>query len=55
MFTYRYVTHLLQVPVTSWFDDMNDTELLKMIPFLKQLSTDKDVYGMLAQQYGGQT
>jgi len=39
------------VPVTSWFDDMNDKELLKLIPFLKQLSTEKDVYNSLAQQF----
>ena len=42
---------LLQVPVTSWFDDMNDDELLQLIPFLKQLSNEKDIYNLLARQF----
>lgn len=37
--------------MTSWFDDMNDRELLDMIPFLQQLSTEKDVYSMLNHQH----
>ena len=27
--------------MASWFDDMNDRELLDLIPFLEQLSTTK--------------
>ncbi|KAM9093974.1 CTD small phosphatase-like protein isoform 1-T1 [Sarcophilus harrisii] len=39
------------VPVQSWFDDMNDTELLDLIPFFEGLSREEDVYGML-QKFG---
>ncbi|XP_068427902.1 uncharacterized protein [Clinocottus analis] len=38
------------VPVTSWFDDMSDTELLDLIPFFERLSKVDDVYGALQQQ-----
>ncbi|KAM3607022.1 uncharacterized protein V6R79_000749 [Siganus canaliculatus] len=38
------------VPVASWFDDMNDTELLDLIPFFQRLSKADDVYDFLAQQ-----
>ncbi|XP_074140658.1 CTD small phosphatase-like protein isoform X4 [Sminthopsis crassicaudata] len=39
------------VPVQSWFDDMNDTELLDLIPFFEGLSREEEVYGML-QKFG---
>ncbi|KAF2359776.1 Dullard phosphatase domain eukaryotic [Trinorchestia longiramus] len=35
------------VPVSSWFDDMTDTELLDLIPFLETLSHVDSVYGVL--------
>uniref|UniRef100_A0A8B9KFM3 Mitochondrial import inner membrane translocase subunit TIM50 n=1 Tax=Astyanax mexicanus TaxID=7994 RepID=A0A8B9KFM3_ASTMX len=35
------------VPVQSWFDDMNDTELLDLLPFFEGLSKEEDVYGVL--------
>jgi len=31
------------VPIESWFDDQEDTELTKLIPFLKKLSKQEDV------------
>jgi hypothetical protein len=39
----------LQVPVASWFDDMNDRELLDLIPFLENLSKVESVYSVLQQ------
>lgn len=36
-----------QVPVQSWFDDMNDTELLDLLPFFEGLSKEEEVYGVL--------
>ncbi|XP_012885713.1 PREDICTED: CTD small phosphatase-like protein, partial [Dipodomys ordii] len=35
------------VPVQSWFDDMTDTELLDLIPFLEGLSQEENVYRVL--------
>lgn len=37
------------VPVASWFEDMNDRELLEMIPFLEQLSQVDSVYRLLKE------
>uniref|UniRef100_A0A672I054 Mitochondrial import inner membrane translocase subunit TIM50 n=1 Tax=Salarias fasciatus TaxID=181472 RepID=A0A672I054_SALFA len=35
------------VPVQSWFDDMNDTELLDLLPFFEGLSKEEEVYEVL--------
>ncbi|CAH1187651.1 unnamed protein product [Phyllotreta striolata] len=35
------------VPVASWFDDMNDSELLDLIPFFEKLSNMDNVYTVL--------
>lgn len=35
------------VPVTSWFDDMSDTELLDLIPFFESLAKVSNTSGML--------
>lgn len=35
------------VPVSSWFDDMTDSELLDLIPFLETLSHVDSVYSVL--------
>jgi len=37
----------LKVPVISWFDDMSDCELLKLIPFFEALADVDDVYTLL--------
>ncbi len=31
------------VPIESWYEDMDDTELLKLLPFLEQLVEVEDV------------
>ena len=36
------------IPIISWFEDENDTELFKLIPILQQLSYVDDVREMLA-------
>ena len=36
-----------KVPVMSWFDDMSDCELLKLIPFFEALADIDDVYTFL--------
>lgn len=54
------VTHLhltadlrsLQVPVLSWFDDMEDGELLNLLPVFEELSGAEDVYARLDQLRG---
>jgi len=38
------------IPVTTWFDDMNDTELLDLIPFLLELEKSDDVVTFLDKQ-----
>ena len=35
------------VPCTSWFDDMDNKELLEMIPFFEELSGSEDIYSLL--------
>ena len=35
------------VPCTSWFDDMDNKELLEMIPFFEELSGSDDIYSLL--------
>jgi len=35
------------VPVASWFDDMNDQELLDLLPFLESLSKVDNIYSVL--------
>ncbi|XP_051947440.1 carboxy-terminal domain RNA polymerase II polypeptide A small phosphatase 2-like [Xyrauchen texanus] len=37
------------VPVMSWFDDSEDTELLHLIPVFEELSQAEDVYSRLEQ------
>jgi len=36
-----------QVPVVSWFDDMDDAELLNLLPVFEELSQAEDVYTQL--------
>lgn len=36
-----------QVPVISWFDDPNDTELLELLPTLEAIAEADDVYTVL--------
>lgn len=40
------------VPVLSWFDDSEDTELLHLIPVFEELSQAEDVYSRLEQLRG---
>ncbi|KAK8405099.1 hypothetical protein O3P69_001588 [Scylla paramamosain] len=35
------------VPVSSWFDDMSDSELMDLVPFLETLSKVDNVYSVL--------
>jgi len=35
------------VPCTSWFDDMDNKELLEMIPFFEELSSSDNIYSLL--------
>ena len=45
----EYLMCLVQVPVVSWFDDLEDTELLSLLPVFEELSTADDVYAKLQQ------
>ena len=42
-----YICLPFQVPVASWFDDMNDRELLDLIPFFERVSKADNVYALL--------
>lgn len=39
------------MPVTSWFEDPNDTELLDLIPFFEALSKVDNVLTILGQNH----
>jgi len=39
------------IPIESWFDDDNDTELAKLSPFLDRLHNVEDVRSILRQQF----
>lgn len=39
----------MQVPVTSWFEDPNDTELRDLLPFFEALDKVDNVLTVLAQ------
>lgn len=43
---------LLQVPVVSWFDDVDDAELLNLLPVFEELSEADDIYARLDQLRG---
>ena len=43
-----------QVPVTSWFDDPNDTELMDLIPFFEALDKVDNVLSVLGQNHSFQ-
>ncbi|CAB1353884.1 unnamed protein product [Coregonus sp. 'balchen'] len=40
---------ITEVPVVSWFDDLEDTELLSLLPVFEELSEADDVYAKLQQ------
>jgi CTD small phosphatase-like protein 2 len=39
------------IPIESWFDDPSDTELLKLVPFLRKLHRVKDVRPLVRKQF----
>ncbi|RXN26888.1 carboxy-terminal domain RNA polymerase II polypeptide A small phosphatase 2-like isoform X1 [Labeo rohita] len=47
-----FTASLAKVPVLSWFDDSEDTELLHLIPVFEELSQADDVYSRLEQLRG---
>lgn len=49
---YAYGYHLDNgIPIESWFDDDNDTELLKLMGFLRRLHTVEDVRHVLRDHF----
>ena len=43
------------IPILTWYDDLNDKELLNIIPFLKYLSTENDVREVIKNVVDKQT
>lgn len=39
----QFIWYFSQIPVISWFDDYNDTELLELVPVLETISNVEDV------------
>ena len=52
LLTVVFASPCAQVPVQSWFDDMNDSELLDLLPFFEGLSKEDEVYGVLQDLRG---
>lgn len=46
------VLSFFQVPVISWFDDVDDSELLNLLPLFEDLSRADNVYTRLDQLRG---
>ena len=44
-----YPLSFMQVPITTWYCEHNDTELLDLIPFFEALEKADDVVTFLAQ------
>ncbi|XP_078062067.1 carboxy-terminal domain RNA polymerase II polypeptide A small phosphatase 1-like, partial [Mustelus asterias] len=42
------------VPITSWFDDMHDTELRSLIPFFERLSKEDNIFKLLQEHKSSQ-
>ena len=43
-----YIFHPINaIPITSWFNDLNDTELRDLVPFLEELKSVPDVTKVL--------
>ena len=40
---------MLQIPVSSWFDDMDDRELLEIIPTMESIARSKDIYPIIRE------
>ena len=45
----HYLLCILQIPVSSWFDDPSDTELRDLIPFFEALDKVDNVLTVLGQ------
>lgn len=39
------------IPIVSWYEDKNDRELYKLIPFLKKISKAEDVRTLIRQRF----
>jgi hypothetical protein len=39
------------IPIESWFDDANDTELLKLAAFLKHVNRVEDVRDLVREHF----
>ena len=39
------------IPIESWFDDPDDTELLKLLPFLEEMAQCDDVRPLVRRQF----
>jgi CTD small phosphatase-like protein 2 len=40
------------IPIESWYDDTEDTELLNLLPFLESLVDVEDVRPLVKEAYG---
>lgn len=39
------------IPIESWYDDDDDTELLQLLPFLESLVDAEDVRPLISEAY----
>ena len=44
---FLFPQNIFQLPIRTWFDDPDDTELLDLLPILEELARVEDIYSLI--------